>query len=142
MNSWAVERHGLEPVAAFDPIVLPLEGDALVVERDETRIRDGDAVGVEGEIGEDGLWPGERPFGVDHPFGAAQRRERGAEGALVGERGEVAEEGEASGRMQGREPVEEEPAEQARQHPHGQEEAGLAGDPARHRPATGRRRER
>ena len=24
-----VERHGLEPVAAFDPIVLPLEGDAV-----------------------------------------------------------------------------------------------------------------
>ena len=29
-----VERHGLEPVAAFDPIILPFEGDALVVERD------------------------------------------------------------------------------------------------------------
>ena len=29
------ERHGLEPVAAFDPVVLPLEGDALFVERDE-----------------------------------------------------------------------------------------------------------
>ena len=62
---------------------------------------------------------------------AAQRREGGVEGALVGERREVAEEGEASGRMQGREPFEEEPAEQARQHAHGQEEAGLAGDPAR-----------
>ena len=33
--------------------------------------------------------------------------------------------------MQGREPVEEEPAEETRQHPHGQEEAGFAGDPAR-----------
>ena len=42
------ERHGLEPVAAFDPIVLPLEGDALVVERDEPGIRDRDAVGVAG----------------------------------------------------------------------------------------------
>ena len=31
-----VERHGPEPVAAFDPIVLPFEGDALLVERDET----------------------------------------------------------------------------------------------------------
>ena len=43
----------------------------------------------------------------------------------------VAEEGEAAGRMQGREAVEEEAAEETRQHPHGQEEAGLAGDPAR-----------
>ena len=33
--------------------------------------------------------------------------------------------------MQGREPFEEQPAEEARQHAHGQEEAGLAGDPAR-----------
>src|SRR5271166_828859 len=125
------ERHGLEPVAAVDPIVLPLECDALVVERDEPGVRDRDAVGVAGEIGEDGLRPGERPLGVDHPLGAAQRREGGVEGALVGERGEVAEEGEASGRMKGREPFEKEAAEQAGEHAHGEEEAGLAGDPAR-----------
>ena len=64
-------------------------------------------------------------------LGAAQRREGGVEGALVGERREIAEEGEASGRMQGREPFEKEAAEQAGEHAHGQEEAGLAGDPAR-----------
>jgi len=61
------EGHGLEPVAAFDPVVLPLEGDARVVERDEAGVRDRDAVGVSGEIGEDGLRPGERPLGVDDP---------------------------------------------------------------------------
>jgi hypothetical protein len=32
--------------------------------------------------------------------------------------------------MQGFEPLKEEPAEQARQHAHGEEETGLAGDPA------------
>ena len=64
-------------------------------------------------------------------LGAAQRRERSVEGALLGKRGEVAEEGEAAGSMQGREPFEEEPAEETRQHPQGQEEAGLAGDLAR-----------
>ena len=52
-----VERHGPEPVAAFDPVVLPFEGDALVVERDEPGVGDGDAVGVAGEIGENGLGP-------------------------------------------------------------------------------------
>jgi hypothetical protein len=31
----AVERHGLETVAAFDPVILPFEGDARLVERDE-----------------------------------------------------------------------------------------------------------
>lgn len=62
-----VERHGLEPVAAFDPVVFPFEGDALVVERDEPGVRDRDAVGVAGEIGEDGLRSGEGPLGVDDP---------------------------------------------------------------------------
>ena len=33
-----VERHGLEPVAAFDPIVFPFEGDALLAERNESRV--------------------------------------------------------------------------------------------------------
>jgi hypothetical protein len=107
-----VERHGPEAVAAFDPIVLPFEGDAFVVERDEPGVRERDAVGIAGEIGEDGLWPGEPPLGVDDPFRAAQRRERGVEGALLGQRGEIAEEDEAAGRVQGRKAVEEEPAEE------------------------------
>ena len=110
-----VERHGPEPVSAFDAVVLPLEGDALVVQRHEPGVRDCDAVGVAGEVGEDGLRPGERPLGVDDPFGAAQRREFGVEGAFVGERGEIDEEGEAAGGMQGREPFEEESAEETRQ---------------------------
>ena len=91
-----VERHRLDPGFAgrlAAAIVLPLEGDALVVEPDQTCIRDGDAVGVARQIGEDGLGSGERPFGVDHPLAAAQRRERGVEGASRGERGEIAEEG-------------------------------------------------
>ena len=88
-------------------------------------------MGVAGEIGEDGLRSGEGSLGEDHPCGAAQRRERGLEGALVGERGEVAEECEPTGLVQPCEPFEEETAEQAREHAHGQEEAWLAGDPAR-----------
>ena len=62
-----VERHGLEPVAAFDPVVLPFEGDARLVERDEAGVRDGDAVGVAGEISEHGPRSGEGSLGVDHP---------------------------------------------------------------------------
>ncbi len=66
-----------------------------------------------GEIGEDGLRSGEGSLGEDHPCGAAQRRERGLEGALVGERGEVAEECEPTGLVQRCEPFEEQAAEQA-----------------------------
>ena len=56
--------------------------------------------------------------------------ERVVESAFVGERREVAEEDEAVGLVQRCEPLKE-AAEPARQHAHGQEEAGLAGDPAR-----------
>jgi hypothetical protein len=62
-----VEHHGFEPVAAFDPVVLPFEGDPRLVERDEPGVRDGDAMGVAGEIGEDGLRSGEGSLGVDDP---------------------------------------------------------------------------
>jgi hypothetical protein len=88
-----VERHGSEPVAAFDTIVLPFESDAGVVERGQPGVGDRDAVGVAREIGEHGLRSGEGSLGEDDPFGATQRRKRGVEGALVGERGEIAEEG-------------------------------------------------
>ena len=62
-----VEDHGLDPVAALDPAVLPFEGDAPVIEPNEAAVRDRHAVGVAGEIGEHGFWSGERPLGVDHP---------------------------------------------------------------------------
>jgi hypothetical protein len=54
-----VEHYGPEPVAAFDSIVLPLEGDARLVERDEARVGDGEPVGVAREIGEHGFRPGD-----------------------------------------------------------------------------------
>jgi hypothetical protein len=92
-----VDRHGPEPVAAFDAVVLPFEGDARVVEGDEPGVRDRDPVSVAREIGEHGLGSGEGSLGVDDPCGPAQRRKRGVEGTLVGERGEIAEEGEAAG---------------------------------------------
>ena len=79
-----VERHGLEPVAAFDAVVLPFERDAGFVECEEPRVGDGDAVGIAREIGEHGLGSGEGSLGVDHPLGLAQRRQRGVEGGFVG----------------------------------------------------------
>src|ERR1043166_3928142 len=44
------ERHALVAIAPFDAIVLPLEGDAVVVAADQPAVGDGDAVGVAGEI--------------------------------------------------------------------------------------------
>ena len=54
------ERHALVAVAAFDPVILPPEGDAGVIECDQPAVGDGDAVGVAREIGQHRLRPAER----------------------------------------------------------------------------------
>lgn len=68
-----VERHGLPAVLSFAPIVLPAEGDTTIVCRDETPVRDGDAVRVTRQVAQDLEWTGERRFAIDDPLGAMQR---------------------------------------------------------------------
>jgi hypothetical protein len=55
MNSSVAQRHSLVSVAAFDPVVLPIEGDAILVECDQAAVGDGDAVGAARQIGQHGL---------------------------------------------------------------------------------------
>ena len=56
------QRHRLAAGAALDPIVLPGERDAAVVGADQAAVRDGDPVGVAGQIGQHRLRPGKRPL--------------------------------------------------------------------------------
>ncbi len=86
-------------------------------------------MGVAGEIGEHGLGPGEGRLGVDHPVELAQGREPSVEGCWLGERVMLAEEREAAGRVGRLQHLEEAAPEEPREHAHGQEEAGPAGDP-------------
>jgi hypothetical protein len=65
------QGHDLGPVSALGAVVLPLEGDAVVVEGEQAAVGDRDTVGVAGEIGEYRLWPGEGCLGIDDPFGVA-----------------------------------------------------------------------
>ena len=123
------ERHHLVAIAAFDPVVLPLEGDAVVVERDQAAVGDGDAVGVAREIAQHFLGPAEGALAIDHPFAVAQRRQIGGEGLRIGQRRMIAEELQLSGLVSGDELLQEQPAEQARQHAHREEEARPARDP-------------
>src|SRR3954465_13461162 len=77
------ERHpaiACPPVAA---VILVAEGDAAVVESEEAAVRDRDAVGVTGEIGEHRLRPGEGRLGVDEPVLPPQRCEMGGEGPPI-----------------------------------------------------------
>ena len=41
-----IERHHLVSFGAFDAVILPLEGDTVVIERDQAAVGDGDTVGV------------------------------------------------------------------------------------------------
>ena len=63
----------------LDPIVLVIEGDAVLVGAQQPAIGDRDPVGVAGQIGQHLLRPGERPLAIDEPLGPIQRREIGLE---------------------------------------------------------------
>ncbi len=78
--------------AAVGTIILVPEGDAIIVERDEPVVGDGDAGGVAREISEHRLGSAEGALAVDDPLGLAQRRQIGGEGGAIGEGGMIAEE--------------------------------------------------
>jgi hypothetical protein len=87
-------------------------------------------MGVAREIAQDLFRPRERLLGVDHPLSPAQRRQEAFEGPFVGERCMLAEEGEAVLRVSLGQHGQEPPAEQAREHLDGNEEARPRRDPA------------
>ena len=91
------ERHELLSFATFGAIVLPLEGDAIAVERDQPAVGDGNAVGVARQIGEHGLGPAEWTLAVDDPFRLACRRQIRRERLSGGERSVMAEELQTAG---------------------------------------------
>src|ERR1700751_660152 len=62
------ERHCAVPRLPAAAIILVAEGHAARIESKETTVRDGDAMGVEGEIGQHRLRPGEGRLAVDEPF--------------------------------------------------------------------------
>src|SRR5689334_6084434 len=68
-------------------------------------------------------------------FDLLQCGQLGFEGRRLGQRGLVGEELQAPGLVDGGQPFQEQAAEQAREHPHRQKEAGSAGNPV---PAVGR----
>src|SRR5215467_8987792 len=61
-------------------VILVAEGHAALIESNEATVRDGDAMGVAGEIGEHCFRPGEGRLGVDEPFLPPERCEMGVEG--------------------------------------------------------------
>jgi hypothetical protein len=116
------------PVAA---VVFVAEGHAAPVERNEATVRDGDTMGVAGEIGKHRLWPGEGRLGVDEPLLALERCEMCVEDLRAPQVLDLAKEREPVCRVGVGEPGQEEPPEQTGQYAHRQQKAGLAAHPPR-----------
>ena len=66
-------------------VVLPAEGDAIVVEGDETMVGDGNAVSVASQVVEDMFCPAERRLGVDDPVLTEELMEETAEAIRLSE---------------------------------------------------------
>src|SRR6516225_8307238 len=120
------ERHRLVTLGAFDPVVLPFEGDPLLIACDQSPVGDGDPVGIAGEIAKDFLGPAKWALAVDDPFAFAQWRQIGREGFRVGQPGMLTEELQLPGFVSDGELVEEQSPEQSRQHAYRQEEVKSA----------------
>src|SRR5712691_795677 len=78
-------------------VVLVAKGDAALVEAEQAAVRDGDAVGVAGEIGEHRLGPGEGRLGVDEPVLSAEWREARGKGPPATQAFDLAEEHQPAG---------------------------------------------
>jgi len=64
-------------------IILPAEGNLVVLESDEAMVGDGDAVGIAAEIAEDMMGATKRGFGIDDPLLAVQGTQESAESFLL-----------------------------------------------------------
>jgi hypothetical protein len=67
-------------------IVLPAEGDLVMLESQQTVVRDGHAMGVAGEITQHMVGAAERWLGIDHPVLPEQGAQEGTECFLMLER--------------------------------------------------------
>ena len=79
------ECHGLVSVPFLRPVVLPLEGDALFVHRDQPAVGDSNPMGIAGQIGQYSVRSGKGTFGIDGPLDLAQGFEPMAEGLRLTE---------------------------------------------------------
>ena len=120
------ECHHFGAAATLGAVVLPFEGHARLVERDQAAVGDGDAVGIARQIGQHRLGPTEWSLRVDYPLGLTERRQMGGERLALRQSGMVAEELQAPGVVRGGERLQDQPTEQPREHADGEEEAGPA----------------
>ena len=109
-------------------VVLKTEGHLTVLQRDQTMVGDGDAVGIASQIRQD-VPRVLRLFGVDDPLLLAQRRQQAVPGPGFGEFPAATRQGQLALMVEVLQPVEVESPKAPREDPHGQEEVGPTGHP-------------
>ncbi len=124
-----LQRHGLVTRPSPGAVILPAERDAALVHGDEALVGNRHPVRIARQIRQYRRRLGERALSIDHPLALAQRRAPVGEGCRIGQRGVFAEELQLAAVMGLGKLLKEAPAEQPREHAHGQEEAPPAGDP-------------
>ena len=82
-----LKPHRLPSVGAVDAIIFPAERDRVVIGCNEATVRDGDPMGVTGEIAQDLFGSRERSLAIDHPADAPQGGDEAFERSLVGKPG-------------------------------------------------------
>jgi hypothetical protein len=87
-----MKAHDLLAITSIVPIILPSEGNMVVIKFDDAAVGDSDAVGVSTEIGKHLVRTAKRRLCIDDPFDAPSLYEMSGEDGVVVEMGEVVEE--------------------------------------------------
>ena len=122
-----LERQGTQAAAVL--VVLVAEGHLAALQGDEPMVRDGDAMRIARQVGEDVLGLLEGLFGVDHPLHGAQRREEPLPGWGLGKCPTTTHEGQLVLAIELHKACEVEAPEATREDTHGQEEVGTTWHP-------------
>ena len=120
------ESHDFLPIVVA--VVAPVEFDPPVFDIHDPMIGNRDPVRVAADVVHHLLGSGKGRLGVDDPFRIAQRIEMTAENLRISKSLEGREEPEFAG-VESLQRGQEQSAEQAGQHPYGQEETGAARNP-------------
>src|SRR4051794_18303101 len=135
-----IGRQGHHLALVVMPVIAPTEADLIARHVDQPAVRDGDAVRIATEIGQDRRRAGKGALGVDHPLRTPQFTEAAGEDRCGGKTGQRAEERQSAGLERRLQVFQEQPAEQPREDTHRQKEAGPTRNPTpavRRQAATG-----
>ncbi len=75
-----IEGHGGVTVLLLRSVVLPLKGNVVFIEVDESRVGDSDAVSVSGEVLEYSAGAGKRRSSIDIPLAVTKASDEAFEG--------------------------------------------------------------